>query len=101
MPMVSLQTDPPILRRFRESELVEYAERCADPRIMRCLGMGKTPSRVETWLEGISEHTTIPGVERLIRDIRWEPPRNLVKMQGKALKSKMMEPEPSDNSERE
>jgi RimJ/RimL family protein N-acetyltransferase len=53
--MVPLQTDPLILRRFRESDLVEYAEMCADPMGMPYIGMGKTLSCAEAWLEGISE----------------------------------------------
>jgi RimJ/RimL family protein N-acetyltransferase len=48
MNYVTLETERLILRMWREDDLDQYAEFCADPEVMRFLG-GKTFSLAETW----------------------------------------------------
>ncbi|MEO8573183.1 MAG: GNAT family N-acetyltransferase [Pyrinomonadaceae bacterium] len=47
--MVILETERLILRMFREADLDEYAEICADADVVRYLGTGQTLSRGEAW----------------------------------------------------
>ncbi len=47
--MVTLDTQRLLLRPFHESDLDAYARICADPKVMRFLGEGKTLSRSEAW----------------------------------------------------
>lgn len=47
--MVTLESDRLILRMFRESDLNEYAEMCADPEVMRYISTGVTLSRPAAW----------------------------------------------------
>jgi RimJ/RimL family protein N-acetyltransferase len=60
--MTTLTTDRLLLRQFRESDLDEYAEMCADPEVMRYLG-GKPLTRAEAWrhLAMIIGHWQIRG----------------------------------------
>lgn len=44
-----LETERLILRMFRESDLDQYAEICADPHVVRYLGEGKPLARWEAW----------------------------------------------------
>jgi RimJ/RimL family protein N-acetyltransferase len=47
--MVTLETERLILRMFRETDLDEYAEMCADPDVVQYLGAGQTLDRGEAW----------------------------------------------------
>jgi RimJ/RimL family protein N-acetyltransferase len=47
--MITLDTARLTLRMFRNSDLDEYAEICADAEVMRYLGEGKTLNRGEAW----------------------------------------------------
>jgi RimJ/RimL family protein N-acetyltransferase len=47
--MVTLATTRLLLRMFRDSDLEDYAEMCADAEVMRYLGLGKPLSRAEAW----------------------------------------------------
>jgi RimJ/RimL family protein N-acetyltransferase len=49
MANVELETDRLKLRMWRESDLDEYAEMCADPMVMRYLGPGTVYTRSEAW----------------------------------------------------
>lgn len=48
MDEVRLETERLIMRMWREDDIEEYAELCADPEVMRYLG-GKTFDRTEAW----------------------------------------------------
>ena len=48
MDEVRLETDRLIMQMWREDDIEEYAELCADPEVMRFLG-GKTFDRTEAW----------------------------------------------------
>lgn len=47
--MIALETKRLILRMFCESDIDDYAEMCAEPKVMRYLGAGKPLSRAEAW----------------------------------------------------
>lgn len=47
--MPTLETDRLILRLFRETDLDAYSEMCADPDVMRYIGVGQPLSRSEAW----------------------------------------------------
>ncbi len=48
--MVTLESERLRLRMFRESDLDAYAAMCADPEVMRYIGVGgQTLTRAETW----------------------------------------------------
>jgi len=47
--MQTLASKRLVLRMFRESDLDEYAEMCADPEVMRYIGDGHCFSRPEAW----------------------------------------------------
>ena len=47
--MIKLETHRLTLRMFRESDLDEYAEICADSAVMQYLGDGKVLNRGEAW----------------------------------------------------
>ena len=49
MNAVELQTERLKLRMWRESDLDDYADMCADPMVMRYLGLGKVMTRGEAW----------------------------------------------------
>jgi RimJ/RimL family protein N-acetyltransferase len=44
-----IQTDRLLLRSFRETDIDEYAEMCADPEVMRYLSKGQPICRDEAW----------------------------------------------------
>lgn len=47
--METIDTERLILRMFRDADLDDYAEICADPEVMRYLGEGRPLSRAEAW----------------------------------------------------
>ncbi len=47
--MRTIETDRLILRMFRDADLDEYAEICADPDVQRYLGEGRPLARWEAW----------------------------------------------------
>jgi RimJ/RimL family protein N-acetyltransferase len=47
--MITIETERLILRMFREADLDDYAEICADPEVMRYLGHGQPLARAEAW----------------------------------------------------
>lgn len=49
MSHVELETSRLRLRRWRESDLDDYAAMCADPMVMRYLGAGEVLTRAEAW----------------------------------------------------
>ena len=49
MAVAELETDRLKLRMWRESDLDDYAEMCADPLVMRYLGGGEVLTRAEAW----------------------------------------------------
>jgi RimJ/RimL family protein N-acetyltransferase len=47
--MIELETDRLRLRAFAESDLDAYARLCADPEVMRYVGLGQPLSRADAW----------------------------------------------------
>jgi RimJ/RimL family protein N-acetyltransferase len=47
--METIDTERLILRMFRDADLDDYSEICADPEVMRYLGEGRPLSRAEAW----------------------------------------------------
>jgi RimJ/RimL family protein N-acetyltransferase len=61
--MVTLETERLLLRPFRDDDLDQYAEICADPLVMRYLGEGRTLSRADAWrqMAVIAGHWQLKG----------------------------------------